>query len=144
MASLPAPIIRNWSSNQGRTYIMFRYLVQGIHCRLPWCKCWEPKIYKNKYIYILHITQYIINQVRLTPNPATRKTPTLATKILRCDNADPKFDDHFHCCGAIEQLNLSPRGACNLEFRTSLTSVCDSTRTQELLMSLQSKIWSNT
>ena len=36
----------------------------------------------------------------------TRQTPELATKILRCDAASPKFDNRFHYRGTTGRLKL--------------------------------------
>ena len=47
------------------------------------------------------IVPYSIKQVNLPPNVKTRQTPVLATKILLCNVAAPKFYERFQYCGAI-------------------------------------------
>ena len=42
--------------------------------------------------------------MQLPPNATTRHTPVIAMKILRRDDAAPKFDGRFHYRGAIETL----------------------------------------
>ena len=52
------------------------------------------------------IIQDIINQVCLPLNATKRQTPELATKILRRDASDPKFNCRFHYHGGIRRLKF--------------------------------------
>ena len=65
---------------------------------------WLKQIQRNLLQH--QITQYIISQVRLKPNPTTIQKSELSTNTLRHNDASPKFDSRFHYCGDIGLLKF--------------------------------------
>ena len=57
-----------------------------------------------------HLTQQIIDEIKLSDRLVNKETPAAPSKIMRRSENEPKFNNRFHCRRIIGKLNFLERG----------------------------------